>query len=499
VRKILALGTLALAGLGTAYALAADQAANSTCDPSVAEALLANRIVAPSQSYRKDNPTEYAKVRTYLEGGARPSTVGMTHMGLHLVYLEDTCRAPDGTSTTTTTTTTTTTEPPPPPVTGSTFDCYGSTPNCTGLTPASCTQTISSGLQAALNSATGGQVICLSSTSGYGSVALTGKSYSSVVTVQPASGVAASVGAVTFNNVDNLRFTGVGAASLGSTSLKVAGTTIDASSGCSSNLTYDHVIFTGGVALRPQFACSVNMNILFDHDRLDNLSVPGGSELGRFHIRYNSGTSGSNGIKVSNSSFDGGCADGVYLDNSPRGTVIGPGNEFKNIDQGYSNSNCGGNHVDPIGAFFDEDTLVTGNWFHDNGSGSGGILNAGSPGLTVTNNVFASTGYPYSIVVKAAVNNTYLHNVFVENVRFQDSDGGANGSGNLVRNNVFLPGVGIISEGTGYAADHNLGVDVLGAPIFLSNPASGYYHYQLASNSPGYHAATDGKSLGIAP
>ena len=32
-----------------------------------------------------------------------------------------------------------------------------------------------------------------------------------------------------------------------------------------------------------------------------------------------------------------------------------------------------------------------------------------------------------------------------------------------------------------------------------SSPASGYYHYQLASTSPGYHTASDGKSMGITP
>jgi hypothetical protein len=36
-------------------------------------------------------------------------------------------------------------------------------------------------------------------------------------------------------------------------------------------------------------------------------------------------------------------------------------------------------------------------------------------------------------------------------------------------------------------------------PVFLTSPSSGYYHYQLASSSPGYHAASDGKSMGIAP
>ncbi len=50
--------------------------------------LKAKRISAPSQSYRKDNPAEYAKVVAYLEGGARPTGV-VTEMGLGLVEVED--------------------------------------------------------------------------------------------------------------------------------------------------------------------------------------------------------------------------------------------------------------------------------------------------------------------------------------------------------------------------------------------------------------------------
>jgi len=54
--------------------------------------LLAKRISAPSQSYRKDNPNEYAKVKAYLDGGSRPTGV-TTEMGLGLVELEDVRRA----------------------------------------------------------------------------------------------------------------------------------------------------------------------------------------------------------------------------------------------------------------------------------------------------------------------------------------------------------------------------------------------------------------------
>lgn len=54
--------------------------------------LKAKRISAPSQSYAKDNPNEYAKVKAYLDGGARPTGVA-TEMGLGLVEVEDVRRA----------------------------------------------------------------------------------------------------------------------------------------------------------------------------------------------------------------------------------------------------------------------------------------------------------------------------------------------------------------------------------------------------------------------
>ena len=50
--------------------------------------LKAKRISAPSQSYKKDNPAEYAKVYAYLTGGARPTGV-TTEMGLGLLEIED--------------------------------------------------------------------------------------------------------------------------------------------------------------------------------------------------------------------------------------------------------------------------------------------------------------------------------------------------------------------------------------------------------------------------
>jgi len=60
----------------------------ATLSSAIVHLLKAKRIVALRQSYAKDNPIEYAKVKTYLEGGARPTGV-ITEMGLGLVEVED--------------------------------------------------------------------------------------------------------------------------------------------------------------------------------------------------------------------------------------------------------------------------------------------------------------------------------------------------------------------------------------------------------------------------
>ena len=66
-------------------------------DSAINHLLAAKRISAPSQSYRKDNPNEYAKVKAYLEGGARPTGVS-TEMGLGLLEIEDVRRTGDNTA-----------------------------------------------------------------------------------------------------------------------------------------------------------------------------------------------------------------------------------------------------------------------------------------------------------------------------------------------------------------------------------------------------------------
>ena len=129
----------------------------------------------------------------------------------------------------------------------------------------------------------------------------------------------------------------------------------------------------------------------------------------------------------------------------------------------------------------------------------------GGDNKTFTNNVFESIGY-WSIVAGSGENNWLIaHNVFGDDVTMDNGHSAPNGTGNVVRDNVWLPGKDISDKGSGVSYDHNLNSgksgtgNINGTPVFLASPSSGYYHYQLALSSPGYHAASDGKSMGIAP
>jgi hypothetical protein len=326
--------------------------------------------------------------------------------------------------------------------------------------------------------------------------------------VQPATNANVSLGDVTLNAVAHLHFTGNGG---GSAKMSIAGNEIDRStSNCSGNVTFDYATYTAPVNVHDNSGsgCSVNEHLLWDHDKFDSLTS--GAYEGRISITGD-GAGSAVGIVFSNSSFQhepttAACSDAFFLADT-NGVQIGPGDEFSDLPQ-TTPQDCTPVHVDPIGGFTSHNTVVVGNYFHDNGDGSGGILSDLEPGLVVKNNVFKGSAW-YTVLVKGAQNNTYTHNVFVLYIDWQKSNEGTCGFGNVVRNNVFLSSTGIAFDdcpASGYTADHNLGnptctyaCDTKGPPVFVSSPSSGYYHYVLASTSPGYHAASDGKSMGIAP
>ena len=274
--------------------------------------------------------------------------------------------------------------------------------------------------------------------------------------------------------------------------------------GTSTAFTFDHITFT------PPHGCvSVNdngpdSNILFDHDRLDNMETEGVAGcLNEGSIGMWGGGGSPGWLTITNSHFGGntlpGCSDGIQIGGD--GAKIGPGNEFTGKFQG----NCAA-HSDPLQFYAPSgvsNNIVTGNWFHNNTTGC--MCWDGGDNNTFTNNVFESIGY-WSIVSGSGENNWLIaHNVFGDDVTMDNGHSAPNGTGNVVRDNVWLPGNDVSDKGSGVSYDHNLNSgksgtgNINGTPVFVASPSSGYYHYQLAPSSPGYQAASDGKSMGIAP
>jgi hypothetical protein len=321
---------------------------------------------------------------------------------------------------------------------------------------------------------------------------LTSVGKSAEVTVQPAPGADVTIGRLTLRMVNQLRFTGAGG------SMKLAGLELDAAEGDSTwshHLTFDHLTWTAASNVRVR---GTNQALLFDHNVFDNLGT--GLWEGRITIRGYVQTEPV-GVTISNSHFGGGCSDGVMVIGGAYGVQIGPGNEFTGIKQ----SGCGSVHADPIQFYWADHTVVTGNYFHSNGDGSGGIMSADrDDDATVTDNVFVcSCTYPNSIVAGGANGWLIQHNTFVGGtVLIAEANNGEASSGNVVRDNVWRGG-GLFTVGNYGSNDHNLNSgysgsgNLTGTPTFVGggNPTS-HAGYRLAPGSPGKGAASDGSDMG---
>jgi hypothetical protein len=247
-----------------------------------------------------------------------------------------------------------------------------------------------------------------------------------------------------------------------------------------------------------------NLDVLVDGNSFINLDQA--CNEGRVGVcGLNISHSVVNGITISNNLFSGSgsalpnnCSDGVQINGAAYGTVIGPGNEFTAMAE----STCVA-HVDPIQFFNDSNTTVTGNWFHDNGDGSGGVMTPdGTQNTIITNNVFASTGYAYAVNCGGCVNVLIEHNTVnpSQAIHFANANGGGASSGNTLRNNILLGG----SQNQGTTVTFNLyasggtGTNINGTPTYVggSTPST-YAGYALTTGSTGHNAASDGHDMGI--
>jgi hypothetical protein len=350
----------------------------------------------------------------------------------------------------------------------------------------SCTETTGVGddVSAIIASARPGSIVCI--TGGhYGHVTIHDVHKAETVVVRPVTGSSVSMD-INLVASSGLRFAG----------LTISGLLM----GNATDITFVQNTFTGISVVETQIP---HANVLFQANRLDGNNAGPDDYEGRLTIRGYDNTEPV-GVTIRNNHFGGGCSDGVQVLGDAYGAQIGPANEFTGIKQ----SGCDPVHADPIQFYGAVATVVTGNYFHDNGDGSGGAESFdGDDKATVTNNVFVCTcNYPYSLAAWGGDNWVVEHNTFVGGgyVSFANANSGETASGNHVRDNVFTSGGGISATGSYGTNDHNLNAgkpgtgDITGTPIFVggANPTT-YAGYRLAAGSPGKGAASDGSDMGV--
>jgi hypothetical protein len=243
------------------------------------------------------------------------------------------------------------------------------------------------------------------------------------------------------------------------------------------NITIQGVTYTGAVDVEPG---STPLNLTFDGDTWGNVGQ--GAHEGRLSIAGGGASAiGSNGVQVKNSTFGpGGCSDGIQ--DSSKGTEIGPGNEFKSITQSCSASSA---HVDSIQVYASNYVWIHDNYIHD---GEQGIMSPDGPstGYRIENNVIhTSTGYP-CMHIGDNRDSTISHNVCVNGaIRLYGGNQGVASQNITAQNNVAAIDSSACS---GCTVDHNVSP---GLVSFLGGVGRCAY----AILSPG--AGSDGTPIGL--
>ena len=303
-----------------------------------------------------------------------------------------------------------------------------------------CSQNVTtSNFASAFSSAGAGTVLCLAA-GNYGS--FNGGAKSGMVTIQPQAGAAVTMSGGTFGS--SVR-----------------------------NVTIQGVTFTGPVEVNPG---STPMNLIFDGDTWGNVGQ--GTHEGRLSI-VDGGLATGNGVQIKNSTFGpGGCSDGIQ--DSSRGTEIGPNNEFKEIVQ-----NCSANdaHVDPIQAYASNDVYIHDNYLHDNEQG---IMSPDgvSTGYRIENNVIHTATDYTCMHLGDTRNGTVKHNVCRNgSIRVYGGNQNVPSQNMVVQNNAASMDV---SDCTGCTVDHNQTVTFTGG--------SGRCAYATASPKA---TGSDGTDIGL--
>jgi len=248
-----------------------------------------------------------------------------------------------------------------------------------------------------------------------------------------------------------------------------------------------------------------NNVILFNNDLFNSTGDTG---TGRFDAVLAGPTPA--GVTLTNSTFVGGCDDGINFDTGGYGFTIGPGNVFHDMLQG----SCG-NHIDPI-QFIGSSSpgpVITGNYFYNNTTGIAAY--DGANNAQINNNVIVNAVQDGLLVAGLDSSSVVEHNTviggdgiicgqthegnnctatFRNNITKNFSVGGGTSVGQVpVYFDYNLCTAGSCAFGSNSAGAHSLN----GTPTYVggSSPAT-YAGYALTSTSLGHLAGSDGKDIG---
>lgn len=352
---------------------------------------------------------------------------------------------------------------------------------------AACTTTVSVGanVATAISSAANGATVCLNA-GNYGSVNLFNIQRSGFVTVQSASGKAATI-APQVGNSSFIRFN----------SLTISGALQNS---CSRSVEWIGNTMTDAVTLTNS-GCSGSLATVFDGNTFGAVGVA--TYEGRLSLIYGSG------ITVKNNTFGpGGASDGIFMGGNVSNVDIGPSNHFTGIQEAL----CGPVHCDAIQGY----GAGSGISIHNNLFDAGDtfiMMPDGSSGVSVTNNVFNGNAVSYidKIQFGSASSPVFRHNTLL-NVRasFDSKTGSSATSGALAENNIMGNGSSFkMAGGNGCSSctfrsnmfnssSFQTGTSILiGTPLFSGGSApTSLSGFGLASNSPGKAAGSDGTDLG---
>jgi hypothetical protein len=309
----------------------------------------------------------------------------------------------------------------------------------------------------------------------------TGAAKPGLVTIRPAPGASVTMN-LDFASASNIRVEGV----------SIRGATLR---GTTHDVTIAGSRFTGMAVVRAEQMS--NANIVFDRNTHANVNVCSNCYEGRLQVAGQGPA--SSGVTVMNSVFGpGGNADGMQI--GANGVRV-LNNEFVGIRV------TGAVHSDALQLYGQSNTVVRGNYFHDNDV----AIMAPDGGLRedISDNVFVGGGsYRPAVQLGSHDATVFAHNTVRNLDVFLDAKSGDSpSSGSVARDNVFVDAALIVpsSKCSGCTVTHNLfsrngtGANaIVGMPAFTGggNPAT-YIGHLLAAGSPGKGNASDGTDRGI--